>query len=332
MKPSESPRIAIYVAGDGNIFFPALVALNSIRAHNAHIPFDYFMFFDEEDLSPRMQQLLDEHEITFVDTQKLSQYGSLDNLGLMTENIWPREVFYNWLVPHHLAALGYSHAVKADYDLLCVGRYNLADILIQTETFAGNTWLQDMAKDGIEKETLSELGIIATDAPVRIPYFNVGFVPINVDTYVRRDVFGSFKSIYMQIQEQKNTVKVAEQAAIALLCAIDGHKIRHLTKDYNMRITGLPDIQTDLMPELRNIHYLTSNKPWKPVSFKYISAYAGDTRAGLYLFRNVWLNAASKVRGYDEFISQSPLTDLEYVGLFSRVLKEIYARHNASRL
>lgn len=329
MESVESQRIAIYVAGDANIFFPGLVALNSIREHNPHIPFDYFMLFDESDLSPRMRNLVDEYEINFIDTQKLEQYGSLDDFGIMAEKMWPREVFYNWLVPHHLFDLGYSHAVKADYDLLCVGGYNLSDILIQTETFAGNTWLQDMHKDGITKDTLSAVGIESNGATARIPYFNVGFVPINLDLYVKRDVFGSFKDIYTLIQRQGGRVNVAEQAAIAMLCIANEHKIRHLTKDYNMRVTGLPDLHADLMPELRNLHYLTSNKPWKPVSFNYISAYATDRRAGLYLFRNVWLNAASKIRGYDEFVSQSPLTDLEYVGLFSRVLKEIYTRHNA---
>lgn len=331
IRSETSQRIAIYVAGDGNIFFPALVALNSIRQHNQHIPFDYYMLFDEADLSPRMRALLDEHEIGFIDTGKLHQYGSLEEFGLMSENIWPREVFYNWLVPHHLSSMGYSHAVKADYDLLCVQSYNLSDILLQTETFAGNTWTQDMQKDGIDPETLTTLGFAEGEA-VRIPYFNVGFVAINVDLYLSRSVFDRFKWIYKTIQDQKNVVKVAEQAAIAMLCALDKHKIRHLSKDYNMRITGLPDLSADLVPKIRNVHYLTSNKPWKPLSFKYIPAYASDTRAGLYLFRNLWLNSASKVSGFEEFISERPLTDVEYVGLFSRVLSEIYTRHNTNKV
>jgi lipopolysaccharide biosynthesis glycosyltransferase len=322
-------KIAVYIAGDSNIFFPGLVALNSIRIHNGHIPFDYFMFFEKDHLTPRMAELLETYGINFLDSTELDSFGSVEGMAVMAEKVWPAEVFNNWLAPMYFHEAGYEVAVKADYDLLCMAPYALADLAVTKETFASFTWSQNLTADGVTQETLIDLGVPPENTLGRLQYFNVGFVSINTSLYVERQVFERFKEIYSRLVGQSGKVKAAEQAAIALLCSVDNLLIRHIGKDYNVRATVLPDLAGDLMPKVRNIHFLTSNKPWKPVSFAYLSAYAKDDRAGLYMYRNIWLHEASKVDCFEEFVSQRPLTDLELLGLWTRVLGEVYAEKKA---
>jgi len=326
----DSPRVAVYTAGDANIFFPALVAFKSIREHNADLPFDYFMCFDREGLTPRMSELMDRYDVRFLDTAELSRHGSIEDLALMTETVWPSEVFLNWVAPLHFAEAGYSHALKVDYDILCVAPYALADILMHSETFGGNTWGQLLLKDGITAGTLAMLGLPGYSSQSRTAYFNVGFVAINLDRYVEGKVFDRFKEVYSVLQAQDGSVNVAEQAAICIIAAVDGHKVRHLGKDYNMRVTQFPELSGDLMPVIRNIHFLTSNKPWRPVSFKYLKHYITSERAGLFFYRNIWLNAASEVDGFAEFVAERPLSEMQMVGLWSRVMTDLYAAHRTA--
>lgn len=326
----DSPRVAVYTAGDANIFFPALVAFKSIREHNADLPFDYFMCFNGDGLTPRMTDLMDRYGVQFLDTADLSKHGSIADLTLMTETVWPSEVFLNWVAPIYFAEAGYSHALKVDYDILCVAPYALADILMHSETFGGNTWGQQLLKDGITVETLAKLGLTDYSAASRTTYFNVGFVAINLDRYVSGKVFDRFKEVYATLQSQDGAVNVAEQASICIVAAVDGHKVRHLGKDYNMRVTQFPDLAGDLRPEIRNIHFLTSNKPWRPISFKYLKHYVTSERAGLFFYRNIWLNAASKVDGFAEFVAERPLNEMQMVGLWSRVMTDLYGAHRTA--
>ena len=118
---------AVFIAGDENIYFPALVALESINEHNEGI-FDMFMCFDGSKLTPSMQQTLNKYSINFVDTKELSKFGIEEKFSTMIENHWPIDIFYNYALPIYLGELGYIYSYKVDYDILCVSKYILDEI------------------------------------------------------------------------------------------------------------------------------------------------------------------------------------------------------------
>jgi lipopolysaccharide biosynthesis glycosyltransferase len=312
-------RIAVYIAGDSNIFFPALVAIDSIQRHNQHLPFDYFMSFEESGLTDQMRFSLTKRNITFVDVDSLGEHGTVDDLPLMGESRWPKHVFYNWLLPNYLHAVGYQYALKVDYDLLCVEMYELSDVRFPDNTMAGLTFDLNLLGEGVAPEHLTDL-----PDPEHTPYYNAGFVPINLARYVEQDTFGRFKDVYMRIQSGGKKIANAEQAALAIVGTMDPTPIHRLDAAYNQRITLLPALTPKAKPILKNIHYLTHNKPWLPVDFRYLSGYVKIKRTGVYLYRNIWLNYASEIEGFSDFVKVRPHTDLQTIGIMAKVLDAHY--------
>ena len=320
--PDNTGRLAIYIAGDHNIFFPAVVALDSIRKHNGSHPFDYYVSFKIEHLTKRMQQILDSYNITFIDVADFDQFGSVDGLSLMHENRWPEELFYNWIAPHHFASIGYEYALKVDYDILCLGEYQLPRLINPASTFAALTWDLNLLKEGLGENHLKALDIPDL-TPEKVPYFNAGFVAINLKRYVDGETYKQFKDVYSVIQSREPAVNMTEQVALAITAFIDGSPVTRLDETYNTRITTLPHLTREKQPIIRNIHYITQNKPWRSVDFRYLEGYTKSHKTCLYMYRNAWLNYASQVNGFSEFIEIKPPTELETIGMYT----EIFASH-----
>lgn len=315
-------RIAVYIAGDHNIFFPAVVAIKSIQVHNPNHPFDFFISFSREHLSGRMQQILSDIGATFVDVNTLKAYGSVDGMSLMRENRWPEEIFFNWVAPYHFAALGYEYALKVDYDILCVGEYQMSRLVNPASTFSALTWDLSLFREGLTDRHLSALAMPDLDA-TSVPYFNAGFVAINLKGYVELDLYRHFKRIYTAIESVEGSVNMTEQVALAITATVDPTPVAHLDESYNKRITSLPRLGPDKKPEIRNIHYITQNKPWKPVDFRYLDGYTKAQKTCLYMYRNTWLNFAATIPGFTDFVDIKPPTELETLSMYT----EIFASH-----
>lgn len=315
-------RVAVYIAGDHNIFFPAIVTIASIKQHNAHHPFDFFISFKGEHLTGRMKQILDEHEIDFIDVSEFDQYGSVSGLALMRENRWPEEIFYNWIAPAHFHKMGYEYALKVDYDILCLGPYELSRLLNPDCTFTALTWDVNLRKDGFTNEHADALNLPEMN-PDSVPYFNAGFVSINLHRYVSGDLYEIFKSTYSTIQSVGNEVNMLEQIALAVTAFRDPGTVSRLDESYNTRITTLPRMHAGL-PNIRNIHYITQNKPWRPVDFRYLNGYTKAHKTCLYMYRDAWTNFAAKIDGYAEFVDVKPPTALETIGMYTEIFSSHY--------
>lgn len=322
--PAPAERLAVYIAGDHNIFFPGLVTLTTIRQHNPTAPIDYFMLFEGDGLTDRMEDLLTRHDIGFIPVESLNKYGTIDDMAQMEEKAWPTEVFFNWLAPLAFWDLGYRDIVKADYDMLCVAPWVISDLRMVGADMGTTNWHQSAFGDGVLPETAAELGWTPRDEKGTIDYSNVGFVAIDGRSYVQSDFFGIFKNAYQALMSQAGKVAAAEQVAFGIAIELAGLKIKKVDRSYNHRITTIPDLDKEFRPNLRNIHFLTSNKPWRPLSFKYMDAYAKDVRAGLFLYRNLWLKQAAHVEGFSEFVDERPLDTLNELGVAINVVKSMH--------
>ncbi|MBO0896018.1 glycosyltransferase [Arthrobacter sunyaminii] len=323
VRAKKTGRIAVFVAGDHNIFFPALVALDSIQKNNNKHPFDYYMSFSSEHLTDRMKQILAAHDITFLDVDEFDTHGSVSGLSAMHENRWPEEIFYNWIAPLYFAAQGYEYALKVDYDILCLAEYELPKLTNPASTFTGLAWDLDLTKQGLTKSHLDALDIPDFTAE-RVAYFNAGFVAINLNRYVEQDTYNKFKTIYALLQSQETAVNMAEQVALSITAYLDPSPVARLDETYNTRITVLPQLSPDKQPIIRNIHYITQNKPWRAVDFRYLEGYTKSDKTCLYMYRNAWLKYAADIDGFSEFIEISPPSELETIGMYSQIFASHY--------
>lgn len=316
-------RVAVYVAGDHNIFFPAIVALHSIRANNPNHPFDFYICFRAEKLSDYMQEILNVLDIQFIDVGNFDAYGSVAGLPLMHENRWPEEIFYNWIAPYFFANDGYKYALKVDYDILCVAEYQLTDIMNPSNTFAALTWDLNLFREGLSDEHLLALNADHL-TPERTPYFNAGFVAINLERYSQGDMYHHFKSAYIAIQSKGGKVNLTEQVALAIAASTDSVPISRLSETYNTRIITLPKLTDQSLPTMYNIHYITQNKPWKPIDYRFLGAYTKSQKTCIYMYRNIWLTYAASLPGFSEFVDVTPPSELETIGMYTTIFGSHY--------
>lgn len=320
-----SENIAVYMVGDSGIFFPGLVAFRSIQDHNADNPFDYFMCFDGQDLTENMRDVLSDHDIHFVDIAVLATYGTVDDLDAMKEQRWPNQLFNNWLFPYWLRDHGYKDALKVDYDILCVGKYELADVLPKCSSVSALKFNVDLLRVGVPRNSLAELQVPVINDSAIIPYYNAGVVGIDIERYVDAGTFGFFRYAYLTIQAEGATALNAEQVALAIVAYHSGG-IDELPAAYNQRITMLPDLDAAGHPLLKNIHYLTHNKPWKDPDYRYLDGYVKHGRTAVYIYRDIWHQYAQTVPGYAEFVRPQAPSALETIGMYTTVLAAYHAK------
>ena len=317
-------NVAVYVAGDGNIFIPAIVAINSIKKRNLEC-FDFFICFSQADLDAEKISILKKFHINFINTDELDFLKKVSSCEMMNEGAWPKEVLYNWGIPLKLNDLHYTMAVKIDYDLLCVEKWNINEIDPQKYIFGAAYWKQILANDNVNYNLCKQLQIDCD----KIDYFNAGFSTINIKRYVDEGIFDSILKVYKILTSPGEKVSCAEQVAIGVVLSKINNPIRKINGKYNVRTTTIPEIKDNGEAIIVNLHFLTSNKPWKPISFKYLPKYV-DTgeRAQLFMYRNIWIKEAFSIKEINRFLDVKEMSDFEYLGMMGTVFKAMYKYQN----
>lgn len=323
MRNSAGERVAVYIAGNSDIFFPALVALDSIQKMNLHLPLDMFVIFDEEDLSQEHVKVFAQYGISFVPTEEILKHGTTEDLPLMKEGQWPAHVFHNWIAPLYFSAEGYKYAIKADYDLLCMSPYRGADIFGFEALFHASVFNVGLANQGVTAE-VAERNYVDPAKLKSVPYFNVGFAAINLDRYRDEKILDAFKSAYSDIVVTNPNVPNAEQAATALLCLTGDNRLAPVDPSYNVRTTTLPKLDANGNAQIRNLHYLTHNKPWRKPNYTYISGYVPAQRTCIYIYRDAWLQQAASYPGFEKYVETGAPDALTTLGVLTKVLAEHY--------
>lgn len=301
------------MAGDKNIFFPAVVALSSIMDNNPN-QFDPFISFPKDDLTDEMLDVLDFYKINYVDASILEKKHSIENMQLMKENNWPREIFLNWLFPYYLFNKGYEFSIKVDYDILCVDSYNMEDIIPRDNVMSGLFCKADLMKQGISEGFLKKLDIEGLYNKAVDSYINVGFVCISNKKYSELDFFNKLKKTYTEMLMACPQTELAEQAAVAIvLSTLNGvHKI---SSEYNQRIRWGSFVKPNLKPNIKNIHYITRMKPWVPLKRDTVQDFTKRKQGMIFLYRSIWLHIASKNPWFKSFCNQSKPHPIEELGI-----------------
>lgn len=329
-------KIALFVAGDKNIFFPALVALDSINRQNPGI-FDLFICFDDEDVTDDMRAAMRHHEVEFVSSKEIGGVSGIDRLPKMKEGRWPREILLNWALPDYLLAKGYEHSIKVDYDILCIAPYDMAEILpSSSEIVSGLTMAVDLEKEGVGKDLLTELEVSDAYRPSVKTYINAGFVAFNNRLCKSFGFFDRLLVVYGKILSHSPGANLAEQIAVAIVLSVAPGGIKELAPAYNHRVRWGILVNEHLIPEAKNIHYITGLKPWVPFDRKHVPYFVRNKQGVLFTYRALWLAKANESPWFGVYCQESPLTQEQILGIniivchcYNQRLRELEARIEA---
>lgn len=314
-------KVALFIAGDERIYFPALVAIESIKKHNGDA-FDYFMCFDGTKLSEYMSDTLKSYGINFVDTSLLNKYGILESFQEMKENIWPKDVFYNYALPVYFNELGYKYSCKADYDILCISPYNMGELLPAGKYLSGwGSKLDIHGKAGVPESVINYYVQSGTIESKHVPYMNVGFIAFNNSMYVEHDLLTRFKDYYQYLFLNCPESQLLEQTAFAIMLGSLKGEFVNLPESYNHRVVSSIDTNSDFSFDIKNIHYITRLKPWKAVNTNCVRWSTESGFGSMFAYRNIWLEYAEEVEGFEELCEERKLTTLELIGLQMNVAR-----------
>lgn len=288
-----------------------------MERHNPGV-FDFFLSFPSPGLTERMREIMRHYGVTFIPSEALSKETGLSSLPTMAEGNWPEEIFLNWVFPDKLAELGYDYSVKVDYDVLCIAPYEGIDGLLPKEgvvsalTFKAELGIPERAGALVKKDTGFDC--------FKGVSLNVGFVIFNNSEFVKSEYSHRFFSVYRSLYRHCPNVKLLEQVAAAVLTFNIPYKVTDLGYRYNQRVMWATQNE-GLSVDVYNVHYVSTEKPWKPIRLNVVDQMAKNGKGILPFYRNLWLEFARTVEGFDEFCQERPMTSMEILALAMRVLK-----------
>lgn len=314
-------KIALFIAGDENIFFPAIVAIESIKKNNPEI-FDYFLSFDLSKLDSDMSSMLDASQINFVDSKVLSKYLNLDEFKSMKEGIWPIEVFLNYAMPSYLHESGYKYSCKADYDILCVSKYEISEIIPEKDAISGWSTPVNLTSQKVPEQVINDLVSSNLINSKHVDYMNVGFLLFNNEYYYENKLLERFSGYYHYLCNKCPDAMLLEQIAFSLLLSSLKGNFKKIPDIYNHRVLSSKETDKNLMFDVKNIHYITRCKPWKPLVVNTVKWFVGNHGGCLFSYRNVWLEFAENINGFENYCSERKLSSMQLIGLQMTVARE----------
>lgn len=309
-----SGRNAIFVAGDENIFFPALVALDSIIKLNPN-QFDPYICFDADKLTDEMVKALDHHKITFLDSKKLGAFSELRKIKRMREGRWPVEVLLNWALPEYFATQGYNYSIKVDYDILCINPYDPREIFPQASMVKGLLIEVDYNEEGLSSQFIEKCQQKGIFDPTKDSYINGGFVAFNNKLCCEFRFFQRYLATYKLLTKYVPDAVLIEQLALSLTLSTYPDGVESISSAYNHRVRWGVLVDDDLRPTAKNIHYITAIKPWKDFDRTKVQHFVNEQQGILFFYRAIWLEQASKSPWFSSFCNQPPMSNQQILGL-----------------
>jgi lipopolysaccharide biosynthesis glycosyltransferase len=320
-KVTQKKKVALYVAGDHNILFPAIVALVSFQSNNRNM-FDCFICFDGKSLTSTASTKLKSHGIKFIDAAQVKGHGEAMKIKKMSENVWPVEVNLNWCLPEHFASLGYKYSLKVDYDTLCVGPVDgLTNYFNDKLLFSA---LKTGADPKVPTNALSALKKTLGWEKSREYGINSGIVTFNNHLCVEANFFEKYVAATEILTQECPKLFAVEQVALALIAANVGNQFILLDKQYHNRSFAVLH-QTDGQPNAAILHYASRPKPWQSLTIVDIQSILKRDYTMMFFYRDIWREAAKQVEGYQSFVEPDRLGSLQMPLLGTFIVRHKHA-------
>ena len=280
-------KIAAFVCGDINIFYPGLITLLSVGKFNPE--FELIMATYRDQLDKYQSNLLKKYNISLIDISN----DSLNAIQSISEPMYfPRELYLRYIIPRILQTT-YDYAIYLDAEILCISKYNLEDILPIDTLIAWrrSVKLSDAIKNIKDIEYIESKLKIKINTSAYVP--NGGFLVFNLSKKEISSLFTNyayiFKIIEMIVKEySKNEV------AFSIVEQYLGQKFHVLDYIYNFSTL----FYYKKLEEIKNIHFLGVNKPWKKISFV---VNAGRYFISSSFYFNIYLKFIQEYEFKDKF-------------------------------
>lgn len=313
-------RVVAYAAGDHRIVFPAAVALQSLEDHN---PGQYhrIICFDGSQLTEEHREIMDRHGIEFLDARTVPDFNRVKEMPLMKEGRWPAEVFLNWALPEHLATLGWRYSLKFDYDVVCVAAVDAVDKAIETGTKVAYRRLGPRYK-----APSAEIAAAFEERTGR-PFpasnkINVGVAFFDNQAMREGRYFDEFLKAYGTLMDIAPQMNATEQIALAAVSHDFGEGFRGLPASMN-RFARPFKSKFEPEADIRIIHYNGNLKPWKTIEPRHYRMAERRHEISPLLLREMWLQHAQHVHGFQEYTDQRPVQPLELLTLVKKLEKAV---------
>lgn len=287
-------KTVLYVAGDENIILPSLVFFKSIREHNEYFPL--YIITETKKIPQKYKIFARNNSIEIIDTGDLDKHNTeyIEKFSRMGR--WPRHVFYNWLAPRYFHNVGFDYAIKADYDMLCLNKIILSEIIPNQEEVI-TVLRKAKIKAKLDKQSFANIcSHLNLDFPEEARSANVGLVVFNLSTWNKLNLEELYINIYLylknRIPEWNGQIinETLEQLAFACLQGRTKTLFKSLPEEYNYRPIFARSINLPVF-----VHYNTPLKPWHEIDYQIASKYNPVGVISQLILNHKWQTFAAKI-------------------------------------
>lgn len=316
-------RWCLYLVGDKNIIVPSLVFLKSVKEYN---DIDLVLITETKEIPQDINNYIRENSIKLYDFSDIPEISKIEN-QVSSMDRWPKHVFYNYYVLSFLERKGYDYAIKADYDMLCISRYDLEAIKPAKNEICC-AFLKDFLTRFLEKEGIKLITDSFGDF-LNYKSINAGFIVFDLAEAKKRNFEINFTDFYNFVIGNKIKItnnETIEQFCLGLLQLRFQHSFKQLKEDYNFRPLFSPKWEC-----IKNIHYNSHFKPWKKLDINKIRDQQVRFNGlfsfyKVFIFYNSWLSKCSElpIKKYLERSEcYSNVEQLQMFNLISRITNEV---------
>lgn len=306
---SSKPRIAVYVAGDENIYFPGLVALASVEHYNRGT-FDLFMATNVHSLDRNQLRTLRSYGITLIDISALEGARGIERLGdLPGDRDWPWQIHVNWFLPEHFYSMGYKYSLKLDYDTLITRPFK-SDFW---SFFNGDTMFS-MLNTQVDPRLPAEVSdALATEMGLRPPHYalNCGVGFFNNELCDEHNFFRQYAGAYSILTRYEGSIRTPEQVALAIVGSNYLDLYSGIPNKFNHRVMLTPPIQSNRGGKASDriviLHFLSPYKPWKELSDDDLRTIERRKIYSVIFSRDLWHSFARNIEGYESYVEGGSL-------------------------
>lgn len=149
--------------------------------------------------------------------------------------------------------------------------------------------------------------------------YNAGVVIFNNSQAVNFKFFEKFYKLYMILAKTCPSLHLLEQICLAALASNMGN-VKALPSEINYRVKTTKRNRPSFTTDIAILHFITAQKPWKPLSPEDLVSLTKARRPMLPFYRVVWLDYASRVEGFADFCDQRPYSAVEIMCMANTIL------------
>lgn len=249
---SDNIKIACFINGNKHILYKDILTLSSVKNFNPEL--DLFSCSDVYPLPHKYRYYLSSYNLRYFPISE-DMRRFMDTYP--DQGGYSQPVVLKYYLPIYLYNLGYDFAISLDYDMICLNKYNLQEILPYDDIMAASSIVPLREKLDNDQMLFLKKKLSIEDNVFNIKIPNLGFVVYNLKKYSQSQFLSRLIEVYRLVKELEVSHPCDEISyPIAMKCI--NHEIKMIPYKYNFC-----PLWANFSLEMTNIHYVGAAKPWK---------------------------------------------------------------------